>query len=44
MNVSPKACFKSLKGVASSQLYTITAIQPIVHLIDRIKGLLNIMM
>lgn len=32
MNVSPKACFKSLKGVASSQLYTITAIQPIVAL------------
>lgn len=32
MNVSPKACFKSLKGVASSQLYIITAIQPIVAL------------
>jgi restriction system protein len=32
MNVSPKACFKSLKGIASSQLSTITAIQPIVAL------------
>ena len=30
MNVNPKACFKSLKGIASSQLFTITAIQPIV--------------
>jgi restriction system protein len=32
MNVSPKACFKSLKGIASSRLSTITAIQPIVTL------------
>ncbi len=31
-NVNPKDCFKSLKGVASSQLSTITAIKPIVIL------------
>lgn len=31
-NVDPKSCFKSLKGVASSKLSSITAIQPLVQL------------
>lgn len=31
-NVDPKACFKSLKGVGSSKLIGITAIQPLVQL------------
>lgn len=32
LNVSSKACFKALKGIACSQLSTITAIKPIVTL------------
>ena len=31
-NVDPKACFKSLKGVAGSKLNTLTAIQPILQI------------
>jgi len=31
-NVDPKVCFKSLKGVSSSKLSTITSIQPIIHI------------
>lgn len=31
-NVDPKLCFKSLKGVSSSRLSTITSIQPIIHI------------
>jgi restriction system protein len=31
-NVDPKMCFKSLKGVSSSKLHTITSIQPIIHI------------
>jgi restriction system protein len=33
-NVEPKACFKKLKGVASSKLYSLTPIAPILN-IDR---------
>lgn len=32
LNIEPKSCFKALKGIASSQLSTITAIKPIVSL------------
>lgn len=31
-NVDPKTCFKNLKGVASSKLSTLTAIQPILQI------------
>ena len=31
-NVDPKACFKSLKGISSSKLSTITSIQPIIQI------------
>ena len=31
-NVDPKACFKTLKGVGSSQLYSITPIAPILNM------------
>ena len=31
-NVKPKACFKKLKGVGSSQLYTITPIKPLLKI------------
>lgn len=30
-NVDPKSCFKSLKGVGSSKLHSITAVQPLVQ-------------
>lgn len=30
--VDPKACFKSLKGIGSAKLYTITPIQPLIEL------------
>ena len=33
-NVDPKACFKSLKGVGSSKLYSLTSIPPLMN-IDR---------
>lgn len=32
INVDPKACFKTLKGVGSSQLYSITPIAPILNM------------
>lgn len=32
LNVVPKLCFKGLKGIASSELATMTAIQPIISL------------
>ncbi|MBR5771055.1 MAG: restriction endonuclease [Alistipes sp.] len=32
LNVVPKLCFKALKGIASSELATMTAIQPIISL------------
>lgn len=31
-NVDPKVCFKSLKGVGSSKLSTITAVQPLIQI------------
>lgn len=31
-NVDPKLCFKSLKGVGSSKLSSITPIRPIAHI------------
>lgn len=31
-HVDPKICFKSLKGVSSNKLSTITSIQPIIHI------------
>lgn len=31
-NVDPKACYKSLKGISSSKLSTITSIQPIIQI------------
>ncbi|MBK7979266.1 MAG: hypothetical protein IPK06_04490 [Ignavibacteriae bacterium] len=32
VNVEPKTCFKNLKGVASSKLSTLTAVQPILQI------------
>src|SRR5260370_41548350 len=32
LNVEPKACFKSLKGVGSSKLHGLTAIAPILQI------------